>query len=80
MADVYGTGFHAAFEAGVNKHITVTVNGDGAGGLGVALDIENNYLDKFPYLPTESRDLFKRYVEQGKLGAKSGQGFYSDYR
>jgi 3-hydroxybutyryl-CoA dehydrogenase len=49
-------------------------------GLDVALDIEGNYLKKFPYLPTKSRDLLKSYVDQGKLGVKSGEGFYNDYR
>ncbi|WP_078323714.1 3-hydroxyacyl-CoA dehydrogenase family protein [Mycobacteroides salmoniphilum] len=49
-------------------------------GLDVALDIENNYLKKFPYLPTKSRDLLKSYVKQGKLGVKSGAGFYNDYK
>jgi len=49
-------------------------------GLDVALDIEENYLKKFPYLPTKSRDLMKSYVDQGKLGVKSGEGFYNDYR
>jgi 3-hydroxybutyryl-CoA dehydrogenase len=49
-------------------------------GLDVALDIEENYLKKFPYLPTKSRDLLKSYVNQGKLGVKSGEGFYNDYR
>jgi 3-hydroxybutyryl-CoA dehydrogenase len=49
-------------------------------GLDVALEIEDNYLKKFPYLPTKSRDLLKSYVDQGKLGVKSGEGFYHDYR
>jgi 3-hydroxybutyryl-CoA dehydrogenase len=49
-------------------------------GLDVALEIEENYLRKFPYIPTKSRDLLKSYVDQGKLGVKSGQGFYNDYR
>jgi len=49
-------------------------------GLDVALEIEDNYLKKFPYLPTKSRDLLKTYVDQGKLGVKSGEGFYNDYR
>jgi len=49
-------------------------------GLDVALDIEENYLKKFPYIPTKSRDLLKSYVDQGKLGVKSGEGFYRDYR
>jgi len=49
-------------------------------GLDVALAIEENYLKKFPYLPSKSRDLLKSYVDQGKLGVKSGEGFYNDYR
>ena len=49
-------------------------------GLDVALDIEENYLRHFPYLPTKSRDLLKQYVDEGKLGVKSGEGFYNDYR
>lgn len=49
-------------------------------GLDIALDIENNYLKKFPYLPEKSRDLLKAYVDQGKLGVKSGEGFYNDYK
>lgn len=49
-------------------------------GLDVALEIEDNYLKKFPYLPVKSRDLLKSYVDQGKLGVKSGEGFYNDYR
>lgn len=49
-------------------------------GLDVALDIEENYLKKFPYLPTKSRDLLQSYVDQGKLGVKTGKGFYSDYK
>jgi 3-hydroxybutyryl-CoA dehydrogenase len=49
-------------------------------GLDVALEIEENYLRKFPYIPTKSRDLLKSYVDQGKLGVKSGEGFYNDYR
>ncbi|TGD88412.1 3-hydroxyacyl-CoA dehydrogenase family protein [Mycolicibacterium sp. CH28] len=48
-------------------------------GLDVALDIENHYLERFPNLPSDSRDLLEHYVHQGKLGVKSGEGFYSDY-
>lgn len=49
-------------------------------GLDVALEIEANYIKHFPYLPTEPRDLLKTYVDEGKLGVKSGEGFYSDYQ
>jgi 3-hydroxybutyryl-CoA dehydrogenase len=34
----------------------------------------------FPYLPTTARDFVKRYVHAAKLGRKSGEGFYSDYK
>ena len=46
-------------------------------GLDVALDIENHYLDEFPQLPTHARDLLQAYVDAGKLGIKSGEGFYT---
>ncbi|MGB9302914.1 MAG: 3-hydroxyacyl-CoA dehydrogenase family protein [Mycobacterium sp.] len=46
-------------------------------GLDVALDIENHYVDEFPYLPRNSRDLLQEYVDAGKLGLKTGEGFYS---
>ncbi len=46
-------------------------------GLDVVLDIEEHYLAAYPWLPTESRDLVKSYVDAGKLGRKSGEGFYS---
>jgi 3-hydroxybutyryl-CoA dehydrogenase len=45
-------------------------------GLDVALDIEKHYCDEFPHLPTKSRDLLQSYVDAGKLGIKSGEGFY----
>lgn len=48
-------------------------------GLDVALDIEDNYIKHFPYIPTTSRDLLQKYVDEGKLGVKSGEGFYHDY-
>lgn len=48
-------------------------------GLDVALDIEENYIKHFPYIPTKSRDLLQKYVDAGKLGVKSGEGFYNDY-
>ncbi len=45
-------------------------------GLDVALDIENHYVDEFPQLPTGPRDLMQSYVDGGKLGIKTGEGFY----
>jgi 3-hydroxybutyryl-CoA dehydrogenase len=45
-------------------------------GLDVALDIENHYCEEFPYLPKKSRDLLQSYVDAGKLGVKTGEGFY----
>ncbi len=46
-------------------------------GLDVALDIEKHYCEEFPHLPTKSRDLLQSYVDAGKLGLKSGEGFYA---
>jgi 3-hydroxybutyryl-CoA dehydrogenase len=46
-------------------------------GLDVALDIENHYCEEFPYLPKKSRDLLQSYVDAGKLGLKTGEGFYT---
>src|SRR5271155_1071185 len=46
-------------------------------GLDVALDIENHYLDEFPQLPKGPRDLLQSYVDAGKLGIKTGEGFYT---
>jgi 3-hydroxybutyryl-CoA dehydrogenase len=46
-------------------------------GLDVALDIENNYVSEFPHLPKHSRDLLQTYVDAGKLGVKTGEGFYT---
>ncbi|MGB9226095.1 3-hydroxyacyl-CoA dehydrogenase family protein [Mycobacterium sp.] len=46
-------------------------------GLDVALDIENHYCDEFSHLPRNSRDLLQSYVDAGKLGIKTGEGFYS---
>jgi len=45
-------------------------------GLDVALDIENHYVEQFPHLPTHARDLLQSYVDAGKLGQKTGEGFY----
>ncbi len=46
-------------------------------GLDVVLDIENHYADENPHLPAGPRDLLRRYVDAGKLGIKTGEGFYS---
>jgi 3-hydroxyacyl-CoA dehydrogenase len=48
-------------------------------GLDIVLEIENHYLNSFPSLPTTARDFVKRYVDAGKIGRKSGEGFYNDY-
>jgi 3-hydroxybutyryl-CoA dehydrogenase len=48
-------------------------------GLDVVLDIEEHYAAILPGIPAEPRQLLKRYIEQGRLGIKSGEGFYSDY-
>jgi 3-hydroxybutyryl-CoA dehydrogenase len=45
-------------------------------GLDVALDIENHYVEEFPHLPKNARDLLQSYVDAGKLGMKTGEGFY----
>ena len=46
-------------------------------GLDVVLDIENHYADEFPHLPQNVRDLLRDYVDAGKLGLKTGEGFYT---
>ena len=45
----------------------------------IVLDIEEHYAAIRPGIPAEPRQLLKRYIEQGRLGIKSGKGFYSDY-
>ncbi len=47
-------------------------------GLNVVLDIEEHYAEVLPDIPQGPRDLCKRMIAQGKLGKKSGKGFY-DY-
>ncbi|WP_209326211.1 3-hydroxyacyl-CoA dehydrogenase family protein [Brevibacterium renqingii] len=47
-------------------------------GLDVVLDIEEHYAEENPNLPTGPRELLHSYVDAGRLGRKSGQGFY-DY-
>lgn len=45
-------------------------------GLDVVLDIENHYAQEFPHLPEHVRELLQSYVDAGKLGIKTGEGFY----
>ncbi|MFF1552991.1 3-hydroxyacyl-CoA dehydrogenase family protein [Rhodococcus erythropolis] len=45
-------------------------------GLDIVLDIEDHYAVENPNLPTVPRDLLHRYVDAGKLGRKTGEGFY----
>ena len=45
-------------------------------GLDVVLDIENNYAAEFPHIPKNVRELLQSYVDAGKLGIKTGEGFY----
>lgn len=46
-------------------------------GLDVVLDIENHYAAENPNLPTGPRELLEHYVDDGKLGRKTGEGFYT---
>lgn len=45
-------------------------------GLDIVLDIEEHYAAENPALPSGPRELLHRYVDAGKLGRKSGEGFY----
>jgi 3-hydroxybutyryl-CoA dehydrogenase len=47
-------------------------------GLDVVLDIEEHYCAEHPEYPEGPRQLLRTYVQQGRLGVKSGAGFY-DY-
>lgn len=47
-------------------------------GLDVVLDIEENYAATRPGLPESPRELVRQHVAEGRLGVKSGRGFY-DY-
>lgn len=46
-------------------------------GLDVVLDIENHYAAESPHLPESVRELLQSYVDAGKLGVKTGEGFYT---
>ena len=48
-------------------------------GLDVVLDIEEHYCADHPEYPEWPRRLLRTYLQQGRLGVKSGAGFYDDY-
>jgi 3-hydroxybutyryl-CoA dehydrogenase len=48
-------------------------------GLDVVLDIEEHYCAEHPEYPEGPRRVLRTYVQQGRLGVKSGAGFYDDY-
>ena len=48
-------------------------------GLDVALSIEEHYAEVRDDVPKAAAELLKSYVDRGKLGVKSGSGFYDDY-
>ncbi len=45
-------------------------------GLDVVLDIEQHYLAVRPDLRPDAADYLRKYVKEGKLGMKTGEGFY----
>jgi 3-hydroxybutyryl-CoA dehydrogenase len=47
-------------------------------GLDVVLAIEEHYAEVRPGLPEGPRTLLRRYVDEGRLGVKSGGGFYDE--
>jgi 3-hydroxybutyryl-CoA dehydrogenase len=48
-------------------------------GLDVVLDIEEHYAGIREGIPDGPRALLREYLDRGRLGVKSGRGFYSDY-
>ena len=48
-------------------------------GLDVALDIEEHYAALRDGIPESPRLLLRDHIDQGRLGMKSGRGFYDDY-
>jgi 3-hydroxybutyryl-CoA dehydrogenase len=48
-------------------------------GLDVVLDIEEHYAADRDGVPEGPRALLRRYLDEGRLGAKAGRGFYDDY-
>jgi 3-hydroxybutyryl-CoA dehydrogenase len=47
-------------------------------GLDVVLAIEEHYAEVRAGLPEGPRELLRRYIDEGRLGEKSGRGFYDD--
>lgn len=47
-------------------------------GLDVVMDIEQHYADARGNISAEPREYLKGFLQQGRLGVKSGRGFY-DY-
>ena len=45
-------------------------------GLDVVRDIEQHYADVRKGIPEEPRQYLQKMIDQGKLGVKSGSGFY----
>src|SRR6202008_4184373 len=48
-------------------------------GLDVVLDIEEHYCAEHPEYPEGPRKLLRTYLQRGRLGVKSGAGFYDEY-
>lgn len=46
-------------------------------GLDVVLDIEEHYAAQRGNIPEEPRSYLKDFIADGKLGVKSGKGFYA---
>jgi 3-hydroxybutyryl-CoA dehydrogenase len=47
-------------------------------GLDVVLAIEEHYADVRAGIPEGPRTLLRRYIDDGRLGEKSGRGFYDE--
>jgi 3-hydroxybutyryl-CoA dehydrogenase len=48
-------------------------------GLDVVLDIEEHYAAMPGHASEGPRGLLRRYIQEGRLGRKTGRGFYDDY-